>query len=375
MVKRPSPGLSRVCSLFLLFHLGLLFSGCSHTGALQEQEIQGSSTAYWPVGSWRTSSPEAQGIDPQKISAMIRDIRAGQKKIHSLLIVRNGYLITEEYFPPYSKDSGHMLYSCTKSVISALVGIAVSDGFIKGLDEKVTGYFTDLDIDNKDGRKDAITIKHLLEMSAGLDWVEDGNYGSPADSVTRMRLSGDQIKFVLDRPMKEDPGKTFYYCSGASHLLSGILQRTTGRSSFEYGKQRLFDPLGIKDISWTSDEDGISNGADGISMTPADMARFGYLFLRNGRWNNRQVVPAVWVAESTKTHIDTPDGLAGRYGYGYQWWRNRFGGYSARGYGGQYIFVIPEYDMVIVFTGELSLRDLFLPENLVEAYLISAVIF
>ncbi|MHB8880707.1 MAG: serine hydrolase domain-containing protein [Thermodesulfovibrionales bacterium] len=374
-MTRPFPGSGTLSCLLALSFLCLLFGSCSDRQTVQHQDDQISPSAYWPAGSWRTSSPEAQGIDPEKISALIQEIRTGQKKIHSLLIVRNGYLITEEYFPPYSKDSRHMLFSCTKSITSALVGIAVSDGLIKSLDEKVTGYFPDLNIDNRDSRKDAITIRHLLEMSAGLDWVEDGNYGSPTDSVTLMRLSGDQINYVLDQPMKEDPGKIFYYCSGASHLLSGILQRTTGKSAFEYGKQRLFDPLGIKDISWTADENGINLGGDGISMTPADMARFGYLYLRNGRWDNRQVVPAAWVAESTKKHIDTPDGLAGRYGYGYQWWMNRFGGYSARGYGGQYIFVIPEYDLVIVFTGELSLRDLFLPETLVESYLLSAFIF
>jgi CubicO group peptidase (beta-lactamase class C family) len=290
-----------------------------------------------------------------------------------LLIIRNGYLITEAYFYPYPKDFKHVINSCTKSVTSALVGIALREGCIKSLDEKVLPYFSDRKIKAVDTRKEALTVRHLLTMSTGLDWVENGAYGSATDSWTQMWGSENQIQYILDRPMRSDPGKDFYYCTGASHLLSGVLQKVTGKTAFEYGQQKLFEPLGIKDIYWGADGEGVNVGGAQIYMTSADMAKFGYLYLKHGKWGSQQVVPESWIRESTQKQMDTPYGLAGRYGYGYQWWMNSFGGYSARGYGGQYIFVIPKFEMVVVFTSGLPGNDFFLPELLMETFIVKAV--
>ncbi len=328
---------------------------------------------YWPDAEWRRSTPEEQGMNLEPLIRMIKYLQNEQKDIHSLLIIRNGYLINETYFYPYQKDFKHVINSCTKSVTSALIGIAIEEGYLKSVNEPVLPYFTDLKVEQIDAQKEALTIEHLLTMATGLDWVEDGSYGSERDSWTQMWQSPNQIQYILNRPMQSEPGQSFYYCTGASHLLSGILQRVTGKNAFRYGQEKLFEPMGIRDIYWQTDLNGVNVGGGGLYMTPADMAKFGYLYLKKGKWNGKQLIPEHWIEVSTQKQINTPYGLAGRYGYAYQWWINRFGGYSARGYGGQYIFVLPEYEMVIVFTSGLHGSDFFLPEFLVDSFIIPAI--
>lgn len=333
----------------------------------------GISGDYWPKGEWRSSSPEEQGVDSEPLLRMMNYLKNDQKEIHSLLIIRNGYLITEAYFYPYQKGVKHVINSCAKSITSALVGIAISEGCLNSVNDLVLPYFTDLKVDHTDALKEALTIEHLLTMTTGLDWTEDGSYGSDHDSWTQMWKSKNQIQYILNRPMRSEPGGTFYYCTGASHLLSGILQRTTGKSASDYGREKLFGPIGINDFAWHYDSNGINLGGAGIYLTPADMAKFGYLYLKRGKWDGRQVVPEQWIEASTQKRINTPYGLAGRYGYGYHWWMNGFEGYSARGYGGQYIFVLPKYEMVVVFTSGLSGPDFFLPEMLVDSFIIPSL--
>jgi len=312
-------------------------------------------------------------MDSAKIGEMLDHIQKSRLGIHSLLIVRNGYLVTEGYFYPYKKEYRHILNSGTKSITSALVGLALEDGFIKSADQKVVDFFPDMKIANMDDRKKSMSISHLLTMTAGLDWNESGAYGAAYDSNTQMWAQENPLQFVLDKPMKQEPGKSFYYNSGASHVLSAIVQKATGKTSLEYAEERILKPLGIKDISWGADRQGINSGSSRIFMKPEDLAKYGYLYLRNGRWDGKQLIPEKWIRESTGKQLDTPNGLAGRYGYGYQWWQNSFGGYSARGFGGQYLFVIPEYDMVVVFLSGLLPQSFFAPEELVEDYIIPAV--
>ena len=328
---------------------------------------------YWPTEGWKTSTPEAQGMDSAKIGEMFDYIQKSGLDIHSLLIVRNGQLVTEGYFYPYKKEYRHILNSETKSITSALVGLAIEDGLIKNTDQKVVDFFPDMKIGNMDDKKKSMTIGHLLTMTAGLEWSETGAYGASNDSNTRMWAQENQLQYVLDMPMKEEPGKSFYYNSGASHVLSAIVQKATGKTSLEYAAERIFNPLGITDISWGEDRQGINSGSGRIFMKPEDLAKYGYLYLQNGMWDGKQLIPEKWVKESTAKQVDTPDGLAGRYGYGYQWWQNKFGGYSARGFGGQYLFVIPEYNMVVVFASGLVPQSFFAPEELVADYIIPAV--
>ncbi len=343
---------------------------------------------YWPGAEWRTSTPEEQGMDSSYIRSMIEFIQEQQKEIHSLLIIRNGYLVTEAYFYPYQKGIKQNLDSCTKSITSALVGIAINEGYIKSINDKAVSFFPDVKIANLDKRKKALTLEHLLKMAAGFDWLEEADNSLETYSTTQMMNSKDPVQFILDRKMIQEPGKSFYYCTGASHLLSAILQRATGKSALEYGKEKLFDPMGMNDIHWFSDPKGVAQGGGGLYLTPADMAKFGYLFLQKGKWGGQQIVPEKWVQVSTQKQIKAPwfaypNYNTGEGDYGYQWWKDvsttsrprttDFEGYSARGFGGQYIFVIPESNLVVVFTGGNLGMDYPLPFAFTTNYILASI--
>jgi CubicO group peptidase (beta-lactamase class C family) len=184
-----------------------------------------------------------------------------------------------------------------------------------------------------------------------------------------MRQTGDWVQYMLDLPMAEEPGTHFEYCNGGSFLLSAILQETTGRTALEYAGERLFGPLGISDVTWLANPQGISVGWGEVRMRPHDMLKIGYLYLNEGRWEGEQIVPVEWVAASTRRHID---GTL-QDGYGYQWWIAEPDVYMALGYSGQYILVAPELDMVVVFTSQLAERDFYLPQQLFERYIRPAV--
>ncbi|HEY5982801.1 MAG TPA: serine hydrolase, partial [Anaerolineales bacterium] len=172
----------------------------------------------------------------------------------------------------------------------------------------------------------------------------------------------------------DKPGETFFYDSGLSHVMSTVIQRTSGLTLKEFARRRLFGPLGITDFAWESDPQAITLGGTGLSLRPQDMARLGYLYLHNGEWNGEQIVPAEWVRTSTTVHMQTKGLMdaAEDDGYGYYWWIDSWGGYSAHGFGGQYIFVLPKQDMLVVFTGGLSDADYTAPHELVKTYLLPA---
>lgn len=328
---------------------------------------------YWPTKGWKTSTPEAQGMDSQILNSMFKDIQSSGLEMHSILIIRNGYMVTEGYFYPYRKEYRHILNSVTKSITSGLVGIAVEDGYIKSIDQKIVDIFSDRNIQNLDENKMKITIKNLLMMTPGFDWQEAGSYNTSSDSNTQMLRSENQVDFVLNRPMAYEPGKTFYYNTGASHLLSSIIQKTSGKNLLDYANEKIFNHLGISDLSWRIDRQGNYSGGGGIFMKPEDLAKYGYLYLNKGKWAGKQLIPEKWVEESTKKQINTPNGLAGRYGYGYQWWQNKLGGFSGRGFSGQYLFVVPDENLVAVFTAGLESRDFYRPEELMEEYILPSI--
>lgn len=361
-----------VTFVVLTLYMSTIMTGCLNN-AQSTNDTSALSDGYWPTSGWKTSTPEEQGMDSGKIYEMFKYINDNKININDLLIVKNGYMITEGYFYPYKKEYRHILNSCTKSITSALVGLAIEDKFIKDVDQKVLDVFSGMSIQNVDERKKNITIRNLLTMTSGLDWNEEGSYSGSSDSNTQMWGSKDQLKYVLDKAVKNDPGKNFYYNTGTSLVLSAIVQKTSGKTSLEYAKEKIFKPLGISDVSWKVSNQGIYSGGGGMFMKPEDMAKYGYLYLKKGKWDDKQIIPQKWVEESTKKQLDTPNGLAGRYGYGYQWWQNKFGGYSARGAQGQYIFVLPEYNMVVVFTSGLKNTQFYAPEELVESYIIPAI--
>jgi len=183
-----------------------------------------------------------------------------------------------------------------------------------------------------------------------------------------MRQSDDWVRFMLELPMAEAPGTRFEYCNGASFLLSAIIQETTGMSALAFAEEHLFRPLGITDVDWPSNAQGISIGWGELRIKPHDMAKIGHLFLKEGLWESRQVVPSAWVEASTRKHI--PATL--QDGYGYQWWVDDSGYYMALGYAGQFIFVIPELDMVVAFTSDLDETDFYVPQQLLTDYVMPA---
>lgn len=333
----------------------------------QKTQIQTVVRNYWPEGNWRTSTPEEQGMDSKVLASMIESIGKNGKNIDSITIIRNGYLVNETYFYPYQKGIKHIVNSCTKSFISALVGMVMNEGQIKGVNDKVQDYFPGLNVADNDQRKQNMTIKNLLTMTTGLNWQFSNNV-----STGQMLQSENWTRFVLDQPMLEEPGKTFNYCNGAAQVLSSIIQKSTGKNPANLAAEKLIK-IGIKDMYWISSPENVSSGYSGIYMQPGDMAKFGYLYLNKGNWNGQQLIPEKYIEESTKTQIKatwTPIFP----GYGYMWWINRFGGYAALGYGGQYIFVVPELEMVVVFTSGLYQgNDLFYPGELMEKFIIKSV--
>jgi CubicO group peptidase (beta-lactamase class C family) len=324
--------------------------------------------AYWPAGEWRTSTPEEQGIDSASILSMLKEIRQKDLNIHSVLVIRHGYLVTEVYFPPYTREIKHPVHSVTKSVTSAMTGIAIKNGQIKSVQQNALDFFPERAAETKDRYLKDVTVENLLTMSAGF------NTNTLPDFYNK-DASFDSAKHILTYDsVLYKPGETFFYDSGLPHLMSAIIQKTSGLTLEEYAKKELFDPLDITDYGWGSDPQGITTGNSGLVLHPRDMAKLGYLYLHNGEWKGKQIVPAQWVQTSTTRHMETKGlmNAAEDDGYGYFWWMNSFGGYSAHGFGGQYIFVLPKLDMVVIFTSGLADPDFPEPYQLVKTYLLPA---
>jgi len=323
-------------------------------------------TSYWPTQDWRTSTPEQQGMDSGLLAQMMEQIQSKQINLHSMIIVRHGTIVAEAYFQPKYATNLAEVYSVTKSIVSALVGIAIEQGSIDSVNHKVLDYFPDLSVANNDARKQAITIENLLTMSSGLDWSDDVN-------LEKIGQNQDWVKYVLDLPMAAAPGEQFTYNSGAPTILTAILRKTTGKSPWEFAQTNLFGPLGISDIYWETTPTGLEIGGWGIQMTPRDMAKFGYLYLRDGVWDGKQIVPASWVKASLEKHIDPKMESEKRSGYGYLWWLQTFGASAAQGLGGQYILLLPAQDLEVVFTSDLSPQDFQKPYDLFETYILPAI--
>lgn len=295
-----------------------------------------------PGGDWPVAAPEAQGMDSAKLEAAFQALDDyPQYAVHSLLVVRQGVIVAEKYYQSYDQDSQNTLYSCTKSVISALVGIAIEEGALKGVDQPVADFFPDAMQVNPDPRKDAMRLEDLLSMRAGLEW-DEGN-----SAYNRMYASADWVAWMLNKPMQAEPGSEFNYCSGCTHVLSGVLHKATGMLTQEYARTRLFEPLGITNYTWETDASGNAIGGWGLELTARDMAKFGSLFLQDGVWNGKQVVPKRWVAQSTGPGLPTE----GKWNYAYQWWvRPDEQVYAAQGLHGQKIYVVPAMQLVVVVT-------------------------
>jgi CubicO group peptidase (beta-lactamase class C family) len=337
----------------------------------QGSKTGGPVSTYFPNDEWRSSTLEEQGLDSALILQMFQEIQDKNIDIHSVLLVRNGYLVTEAYFDPYTQVIKHPVYSVTKSVTSMLTGIAMQEGYIEGLDQKVLDFFPEIAKTVNDENVPNLTLEHLLTMSAGYNTTTI----PPAEVLSTKDANFDTVEHILTYDsILQKPGTTFFYDSGLPHLMSAIIQETTGMSTLEYAQEKLFGPLGIIGITWETDPHGIPLGNTGLMLSPRDMAKLGYLYLNHGRWNGEQLVPAKWVDQSTTKHMETKGlmNAAEDDGYGYYWWIDAYGGYSAHGFGGQYIFVVPKSNLVTVFTSGLADPDFPTPRRLMEEYILSA---
>jgi CubicO group peptidase (beta-lactamase class C family) len=302
----------------------------------------------WPTPSWQTSSPEEQGMDS---AALAKVLAFGKtRSFDSLLVVRHGRLVLDAYYAPYSADIPHAINSSTKAVVGNLVSIALKDGLLDSLDHPVLDFFHDRPIENVDDRKKAITVQNLLDMTSGLDW-DEGIGDGPNQSLTDLGRSADWIKFILDRPMAHAPGEVFYYDSGNPHLLSGILLKLTGMRAEQYAKAKLFGPLGIDNLFWRRDPQGISTGGFGLYLLPRDMAKLGYLYLHQGEWAGKQLLPADWFDRVQHTTLSMNASFDPSLRYkNFYWVLSDRHVYMTVGYHCQVIMMVPDHDVVAVMT-------------------------
>ena len=256
-----------------------------HCGAANAQGTE----PVWPTAQWQTSTPEQQGMDS---AALAKLVAAGTtRSFDSLLVTRHGRIVLDAYYAPFTVDMPHAINSSTKAVVATLLAIAYKDGLLDRLDHPMLDFFSDRSIANVDERKKAITVQHLLNMTSGLEW-DEGFVGGRQQSLSDMGRSPDWVQFILDRPMAHAPGEELYYNSGGSHLLSAIVSKLAGKNTADYAQERLFGPLGIAQPFWRRDPQRLPIGGYGLMMRPQDMAKIGYLYLRNGEWAGKQLLPA-----------------------------------------------------------------------------------
>jgi len=313
---------------------------------------------YWPTAEWRTCRPEEVGMSSQALRPVYTYAANPDINTQALIIIRKGYIIGEAYFRDFTRNTRHESFSVAKSFASALMGIAIDKGFIPGVDAKVNRYFPEWQGEEIPAAKKRMTIRHLLTMTSGLKWNEEDYYGdrSQNDVYIMIEDSEDYIQYVLNRPIIHEPGERWYYSSGDSMLLSGIIEKSTKMTASRFAQSHLFAPLGLSEVIWLRDPAGHTITGWGIQATAREFAKFGYLYLKRGRWENQQIVSEAWIDESLRPVSDDITK------YGYQWWLLPvLGGYEtsiippktfiAWGIYTQQIFIIPEEDLVIVRLG------------------------
>ena len=310
---------------------------------------------------WETASLIETNVNSAKIVDLIKNILAGEfPNTHSVLLVKNGKLILEEYFYGYDRDDLHYLASATKSITSILVGISVDQDMIKSVDQNVYQLFRDYQKTEWISKKYEITLRHLLSMTSGIEWDENRSISDPRHDYFAMRRGGDWIRYVFNKELVSPPGQTFNYNGGLSALLGEIIRRTSGLNAKEFSKKYLFDPLGISHYRWLIYNNGSINTGGGLLLRPRDMAKIGQMMLNNGKYDGRQIVSEEWITESTNNYIVPKSSPMGS-GYGYQWWRGEVSvngqtikTYFAQGLGGQFIFIVPNLKITAIFTSQLK---------------------
>lgn len=309
----------------LLLAVGLISAGCTARVEHASEQVPA-----FPV--WYSASPASQGLDPKLLAEADRHARTDFKGVTSLLVARHGRLVFERYFEGIQAADRVPVFSVTKSVVSALVGIALAEGKLRSVDERLSEVLPEATA-LTDSRARSITLRDLLSMTAG--------YGRA------LNFRQIDASSLANRPLANDPGTTFVYDSGSSDLLAFVLARVTGMMTAEYSRRRLFGPMGIRDVRWPS-----SGGGSGLVLRPRDLLAFGQMYLDGGKWNGRRIVPAAWVRTSTHAHVRVPPAQGATLGYGYDWWIDdrELHFFMAHGYLGQALVVVPRLDEVILVT-------------------------
>ena len=318
--------------------------------------------------------------------------------IHSVVIVKNGYLIGEFYDNNDNEKSLSNIYSVTKSFTSALIGIAIDKGHIKNEKETLGSVFSKNFVIKNDPKLKDIKIQHLLTMTSGLKTRD--NHLSNYSGVFALRNSKNWVNYILSLGTEKKPGEYYNYSNGGSHVLAAILTEITESPVAKYAESHLFSHIGIKNYKWAKDPQGINHGYSNLELSARDMAKLGILYLNKGRWGNKQIISSSWVEKSLKTHAYPNRGRFNPFrlypynGYGYQWWnsetawkadlsyRKAWGMgknaikqpeyFLALGYEGQYIFILPHLKMVVVFKSRFrKAKDILIPKALVEEFLLN----
>lgn len=324
-------------------------------GCLKDEPLQLPFTGTTPAtleDGWEISAPSAEGFDPVKLDRVYQSIynETLYPTIRSLTVVRNGKLVSEAYFKdPDDIGRLHDVMSVTKSITSLAAGIALGQGLIESIDAPVyqhlAPYF------DEDPVKRTITLRQVLTMETGLDFLNDEHTGE------MFYCEGSSLEYVLGKPLVYAPGTEWYYGDGNPQLVSGIIQQVTGKSMEEFVRNNLFQPIGIDDYYWEKHGDGLTFGAFGLWLTPRDMARIGQVMLDKGRWNGQQVVPQEWVAESVIIQANSRD-------YGFYWYPlDDEESFKAAGQGGQLIWVHPSKQLVVVMTSDSFARSWILTKG------------
>lgn len=348
---------------------------------------------------WKTANSDSLGVESSRLGALTESIRAGREPgVHAILIERDGRLIYEEYFDGPDEQWGqslgrismtavtrHDLRSVTKSVVSALVGIALGERKIQSLEQPLVRWFPEYpELDTPERRR--VTLAHALAMTSGFEWNEEVSYNDPRNDEIRMTRDAHPLRYALSRPFAHDPGSEFTYNGGLTQVMAAVLVRATKVSLQEYARKKLFEPLGITDVEWMGNLAGMPAAASGLRLRARDLAKFGSLYLHGGKWNGKQVIPADWIERSTRRHFRfrarTGADAGGEFGYGLFWWYSchptAAGPIEARtaiGNGQQRIFVLQRLNMVVTifagryndFTSSAALGRRILVEHVIPA--------
>lgn len=322
--------------------------------------------------AWMVRAPQVFRMDSTTLAQAYRQAKTLAPPLESLLVARGPALVGEAYFNGRGPGNLWNIKSASKSVLSILIGIALDQGYLQGLDQTIDEFFPEYFARHSALQKETITLRDLITMRAGLQTTSFYNYG---EWVT----SDNWAWWALDQPLISSPGRRMIYSTGNSHLLSVILTQATGMSTLEFAREHLLNPLDIRRLRWSRDPQGYYFGGNNMALRPRDLLKFGELYLNNGQHRGRQIVPGSWVWESTRPYVQS---RFSHHWQGYFWWTDWYGGYRtvfAWGHGGQFIFVVPQLSLVVVCTSSLTDRPDKGDHNanilrLLEDYIIPAVV-